>query len=152
MAAAREYTLEGVVAKRRTSAYRPGTRSPDWIKVKVERTGDFVVGGYRPGARALGALLVGVPGPDGLEFRGRVGGGISAASERELLAALGPMIAPGSPFAGILPREDTRGAVWVRPEIVVELRFAERTADRRLRFPRFLRVRTDKGPDEVIDE
>src|SRR5687767_2212839 len=65
MAAAREYTLEGVVAKRRTSAYRPGTRSPDWIKVKVERTGDFVVGGYRPGARALGALLVGVPGPDG---------------------------------------------------------------------------------------
>jgi bifunctional non-homologous end joining protein LigD len=152
MAAARENKLEGVVAKRRTSLYRPGLRSPDWIKVKVEQTGDFVVGGYRPGARALGALLVGVPGPGGLSFRGRVGGGISAASERELLSVLGPLIAPASPFASVLPREDSRGAVWVRPEIVVELKFAERTADRRLRFPRFLQLRTDKGPDEVIDE
>ena len=152
LAAAREYTLEGVVAKRRTSLYRPGTRSPDWIKVKNERTGDFVVGAYRPGARALGALLVGVPGPGGLEFRGRVGGGISAASERELLSVLGPLIAPSSPFADVLPREDSRGAVWVRPEIVVELKFAERTADLRLRFPRFLHLRSDKGPDEVFDE
>lgn len=152
MAAAREYTLEGVVAKRRNSVYRPGARSPDWIKVKNELTGDFVVGAYRPGARALGALLVGVPGPDGLEFRGRVGGGISAASERELLAALAPLLSAGSPFAGILPREDSRGAVWVRPEIVVELKFAERTADRRLRFPRFLRLRSDKAPSEVTDE
>ncbi|WP_203988306.1 non-homologous end-joining DNA ligase [Virgisporangium aurantiacum] len=152
VSAAREYTLEGVVAKRRTSLYRPGTRSPDWIKVKLERTGDLVVGGYRPGARALGALLVGVPGPNGLEFRGRVGGGISAASERELLAVLGPLISPSSPFAADLPREDSRGAVWVRPEIVVELKFSERTADLRLRFPRFLRLRTDKAPDEVFDE
>jgi bifunctional non-homologous end joining protein LigD len=152
MAAAREYTLEGVVAKRRSAPYRPGLRSPDWIKVKVEVTGEFVVGGYRPGARALGALLVGVPGDKGLEFRGRVGGGISAADERELLATLGPLMVSGSPFATELPREDSRGAVWVRPEVVVELKFAERTADRRLRFPRFLRLRTDKGPDEVFDE
>jgi bifunctional non-homologous end joining protein LigD len=153
MAAAREYVLEGVVAKRRTSVYRPGLRSPDWIKVKVEQTGEFVVGGYRPGARALGALLVGVPGSTGgLEFRGRVGGGISAASERELLAALTPLLAPASPFAEEIPREDSRGAVWVRPEVVVELKFAERTVDRRLRFPRFLRLRTDKAPHEVFDE
>ena len=153
MTAAREYNLEGVVAKRRTSQYRPGTRSPDWIKVKVERTGDFVVGGYRPGARALGALLVGVPAPGGgLEFRGRVGGGISAASERQLLGTLAPLREPSSPVVAELPREDSRGAVWVRPEVVVELKFAERTADLRLRFPRFLRLRDDKAPDEVIDE
>jgi len=150
--AAKEYDLEGVVAKRRTGIYRPGTRSPDWIKVKLECTGEFVVGGYRPGARALGALLVGVPTPDGLAFRGRVGGGISAAGERELLAALSPLRAGASPFAGAIPREDSRGAVWVRPEVVVELKFSERTADLRLRFPRFLRLRPDKAPDEVIDE
>jgi bifunctional non-homologous end joining protein LigD len=152
MATAREYVLEGVVAKRRSSVYRPGLRSPDWIKIKVERTGEFVVGGYRPGARALGALLVGVPAAGGLQFRGRVGGGISAASERDLLAALTPLLAPASPFAEEIPREDSRGAVWVRPEVVVELKFAERTADHRLRFPRFLRLRGDKAPGEVFDE
>jgi bifunctional non-homologous end joining protein LigD len=152
MGAAGEYDLEGVVAKRRSSIYRPGARSPDWIKVKRDQTGEFVVGGYRPGARALGALLVGVPGPDGLQFRGRVGGGISAASERELLDALSPLRRTDSPFADAIPREDSRGAVWVRPEVVVELKFAERTAERRLRFPRFLRLRPDKTPDEVIDE
>lgn len=153
LAAAGDYKLEGVVAKRRTSLYRPGTRSPDWVKVKVECIADFVVGGYRPGARALGALLVGVPAPGGgLEFRGRVGGGISAASERLLLATLAPLREASSPFVTELPREDSRGAVWVRPQVVVELKFAERTADLRLRFPRFLRLRDDKGPDEVVDE
>src|SRR5690606_35041702 len=65
MAAAIEHTLEGVVAKRRSSPYRPGTRSPDWVKVKQEETGDFVVGGWRSGARRLGALLVGAPADDG---------------------------------------------------------------------------------------
>jgi bifunctional non-homologous end joining protein LigD len=152
MAAAKEYNLEGVVAKRRSALYRPGTRSPDWVKVKLDHTGEFVVGAYRPGARALGALLVGVPGPDGLEFRGRVGGGISAAAERELLRTLNPLRIDRSPFAGEIAREDSRGAVWVRPEIVVELKFAERTVDRRLRFPRFLRLRPDKSPGEVFDE
>jgi bifunctional non-homologous end joining protein LigD len=152
LAAAREYQLEGVVAKRASGVYRPGTRTPDWVKVKLEQTADFVVGGYRPGARALGALLVGVPGEAGLEFRGRVGGGISAASERELLETLEPLEAVDCPFAGTLPREDSRGAVWVRPEVVVEVRYSERTADRRLRFPRFLRLRPDKDPGEVVDE
>ena len=57
-----------------------------------------------------------------------------------------------SPFAGVVPREDAKGAMWVRPEIVVELRFGERTRDGRLRFPRFSRLRSDKAPDEVVDE
>jgi len=151
-AAAREYRLEGVVAKRTDTPYRPGLRTPEWIKVKLEHTAEFVVGAYRPGARALGSLLVGVPTADGLAFRGRVGGGISAASERELLKVLGPLRATGSPFVDALPREDSRGAIWVRPEAVVELKFSERTVDRRLRFPRFLRLRPDLAPDEVTDE
>jgi bifunctional non-homologous end joining protein LigD len=152
LAASREYRLEGVVAKRLSSTYRAGVRSPDWIKYKADRVGDFVVGGFRPGARELGALLVGVPGPDGLMFRGRVGGGISAASERALLGVLRPLVASAPPFAGAIPREDARGAIWVRPAVVVELRFGERTRDGRLRFPRFLRLRPDKAPDEVVDE
>jgi bifunctional non-homologous end joining protein LigD len=152
-AAARENRLEGVVAKRITAVYTPGLRSPDWIKVKFDQTGDYVIGGWRSGVRKLGGLLVGVPGPDGLAFRGRVGGGIGAASEKELLAVLSPLATPESPFAaGAVPREDARGAHWVSPVRVVEVRYGNRTPDGRLRFPRFLRLRPDKTPDECVED
>lgn len=153
-AAARENNLEGVVAKRLTAAYLPGSRSPDWIKVKFDRTGDYVVGGWRPGVRKLGGLLVGVPGPGGsLKFRGRVGGGIGSAAEAQLLAALAPLASPTSPFPdGEVPREDARGAHWVTPDLVVEVRYGNRTPDGRLRFPRFLRLRPDKSPADCVEE
>jgi bifunctional non-homologous end joining protein LigD len=147
--AAEENAIEGVMAKRLTSVYRPGQRSADWVKVKLDQTAEFVVGGWRPGARALGALLVGVPTNDGLAYRGRVGGGISAASERALLAALRPIETPTSPFATPIPRPDAKDARWVRPELVVELRYGQQTADDRLRFPRFLRLRPDLTAAEV---
>lgn len=151
--AARENSLEGVVAKRDDSVYLPGLRSPDWVKVKFDRTGDYVIGGWRAGARRLGGLLVGVPTPAGLAFRGRVGGGIGAAAERELLTALEPLAQRDSPFvAGAVPREDSRGAHWVRPELMVEVRYGNRTPDGRLRFPRFLRLRYDKSPTECVEE
>ena len=152
-AAAQENHLEGVVAKRLDTPYVPGTRSADWVKVKFDRTGDYVIGGWRSGVRKLGGLLVGVPAPDGLLFRGRVGGGIGAAAERELLSVLGPLAAHDSPFvAGAVPREDARGAHWVRPEQVIEVRYGNRTPDGRLRFPRFLRLRPDKTPAECVEE
>ena len=150
--AAGEHGLEGVVAKRLTATYHPGVRSPDWVKVKLEVTRDFVVGGWRPGARKIGGLLVGVPGPDGrLVYRGRVGGGIGMATERELLAVLEPLRVPDPPFVSPVPREDARGAIWVRPETVVEVKYGQRTPDGRLRFPRLRRLRTDKSAAEVDD-
>lgn len=152
VAAATEHALEGVVAKRLDSRYRPGVRSPDWVKVKRERTGDFVVGGWRPGERELGALLVGEPVPGGLVFRGRVGGGISGTTERPLLAALAPLRTERSPFVPPVGQEETRGTVWVRPELVVEVRYAQRTRDGKLRFPRFLRMRPDKRAEEAADD
>lgn len=147
--AAAKLTLEGVLAKRLGSTYRPGVRSPDWVKVKHERTGDYVIGGWRPGRRALGAVLVGVPGLRGLRYRGRVGGGISAADERELLALLGPLRVADSPFDQPLPRMDAKGAVFTRPELVVEVRYANLTPEGRLRFPRFVRLRPDKSAEEA---
>jgi bifunctional non-homologous end joining protein LigD len=151
VAASRDNALEGVVAKRVGSHYQPGLRSPDWVKVKLEESCEFVVGGWRPGKRALGALLVGVPVADGLTFRGRVGGGISGAAERALLDALSDLSVSQSPFADAVPREDARGAVWVEPRLVVEVKFSHRTRDGRLRFPRFLRIRPDLTPSDVHD-
>jgi bifunctional non-homologous end joining protein LigD len=149
-AAAEEYELEGLMAKRLTSVYRPGSRSPDWIKIKIDRTAEFVVGGWRPGARTLGALFIGVPAPDGrLAYRGRVGGGISGASERALLSALRPLVVERSPFATDIPKLETRGATWVRPELVIEVKYGQQTPDGRLRFPRFLRIRPDRSAAEV---
>jgi bifunctional non-homologous end joining protein LigD len=151
LAAVEENGLEGVVAKRLSSAYRPGIRSADWVKYKAEASAEFVVGGYRPGARPLGALLIGVPGPEGLLFRGRVGGGIKASDERALLELLAPLKTAHSPFATPLAREDSKDATWVRPEKVVEIKYGQRTPDGRLRFPRFLRLRPDRTPEEVAD-
>ncbi|GGM70939.1 ATP-dependent DNA ligase [Dactylosporangium sucinum] len=151
VAASRENRLEGVVAKRTSSLYHPGIRTPDWVKVKLEQSAEFVVGGWRPGKRALGALLVGVPSGEGLAYRGRVGGGISGESEKALLSALQPLAAGGSPFGDTVPREDARGAVWVAPHLVVEVKYSHRTRDGRLRFPRFLRIRPDLSPAEVSD-
>lgn len=152
-AAARENHLEGVMAKRSDSVYLPGHRSPDWVKIKFDRTGDYVIGGWRPGARKLGGMLIGVPTPDGLAFRGRVGGGIGAAAEKDLLSRLAPLATEDSPFApGAVPREDAKNANWVRPELVAEIRYGNQTPDRRLRFPRFLRLRDDKKPAECVDD
>jgi bifunctional non-homologous end joining protein LigD len=149
--AAQELALEGVVAKRLSSTYRPGARSPDWIKIKNDQTGDYVVGGWRAGRRQLGALLVGAVGPEGLTYRGRVGGGISANAERALLARLQTLRAATSPFANAVPRVDSHGATWVRPELVVEVRYGTITRDGRLRFPRYVRLRPDKSPQETVD-
>ena len=173
LAASRDHGLEGVVAKRLTARYRPGIRSADWVKIKFERTDEFVVGGWRPGVRTIGSLLVGaVAGHSGaggqpvlggdelsLVFRGRVGSGISAATERELLAVLRPLVTDASPFRGTIARVDSKGAVWVRPEVIVEVRFDHQTEAGRLRFPRLVRLRPDKHiseylppPDQEVDD
>jgi bifunctional non-homologous end joining protein LigD len=152
LAAVRDLGMEGVVAKRISSAYRPGVRSPDWVKIKCEYTGCYVVGGWRTGRRTLGAVLVGDLEPDGrLRYRGRVGGGISAAVERDLLARLAPLRVARSPFDEALPREDARGASFTTPALVVEVRYGNMTPDGRLRFPRFVRLRPDLTPEDAAD-
>jgi bifunctional non-homologous end joining protein LigD len=154
-AASLENGLEGVVAKRLTGPYRPGLRSPDWRKVKNFRTQSVVVGGWRPGqgrrAGGIGSLLFGVPDDDGqLIFAGHVGTGFSDQDLRDLQRMLTER--PTSPFAGTLPREVTKDAHWVEPDLVGEVAYAVWTSERRLRHPSWRGVRDDLEPDDVVVE
>ncbi|MBN9795904.1 non-homologous end-joining DNA ligase [Pseudonocardia alni] len=147
--------LEGVVAKREDSRYRPGRRSPDWVKIAHRHSQSCVVGGWKPersgAAGRIGALLLGVPGPDGLEFAGRVGSGLAGAAVQELLTAR-LTGAPESPFAQVLPRVDAAGARWCSPTVVAEVAHLGWTAAGRLRQPVFRGIRDDVDAADVRRE
>ncbi len=148
--------LEGVVAKRRASAYRPGARSTDWIKVKAMRTQEVVIGGWLPGQGRLsdtfGALLLGLPEGDGLAYAGKVGTGFDERTRARLYKLLGKLAVDGSPFNGPIDAKDRRNAHYVRPEIVGEVQFGEWTGDGRLRHPSWRGVRPDKAPKDIRRE
>jgi bifunctional non-homologous end joining protein LigD len=143
---------EGLIAKRADAPYTPG-RSKDWLKLKCVWEQEFVVGGYTEpaGSRTdFGALLVGYHEDDRLRYAGKVGTGYSAATLRDLGARLRALEAPTSPFVDARPIP--RGTHWTRPELVAQIGFAEWTNDGRLRQPRFLGLRDDKAPAEVVRE
>lgn len=138
--------LEGIVSKRRGSLYRPGRRSPDWLKFPHRAVESYVVGGWRhetDSTSRIGAVLVGEPTSQGLVFRGRVGSGIAGKEGQRLLGELEPLRADASPFADDVPKVDALGTVWVRPEVVVDIAALGLTPAKRLRQPSFLGVRTD---------
>jgi bifunctional non-homologous end joining protein LigD len=148
--------LEGVVAKRRDSTYRPGRRGPDWVKVKSFHTQEVVIGGWTDGRGeregGLGALLLGIPGDGGLRYVGKVGTGFSERARRELLEDLDPLVVKRSPFDTPLPARETSGAHFVRPSLVGEVAYGEWTPAGRLRHPIWRGMRPDKKPNQVIVE
>ena len=154
--AAREQHLEGVVAKKLDSPYLPGKRSPCWLKVKNMATQEVVIGGWKPGsgrrAGTVGALLLGIPGPNGLQYVGKVGTGFTDAALDDMARILAPLERPLSPFSPELPPADRKDAVWVEPKLVGEVAFSEWTPDSRLRQPSWRGLRPDKSPAEVIRE
>jgi bifunctional non-homologous end joining protein LigD len=148
-AAVTDMGLEGVVAKRVDSPYRAGY-SADWLKVRVDRSSDFAVVGFEPipmaktGFRCLHLAVR--DGAKGLSYTGTVGTGFSQQEMNGIYARLEPArrATPPVPVAGV------KGAVWVEPELVVEVRYKEWTAGGHLRHPVFLRVRDDKTVDECF--
>ena len=147
---------EGVVAKKWDSTYQPGRRSAAWIKDKNWNTQEVVIGGWRRGeggrSSGIGALLVGIPGPDGLEFVGRVGTGFTDKDLAHLKTILSPLHTDASPFDPPLPRAELKAVTFVRPELVGEVRYGERTGDGRLRHPSWRGLRPDKEPSDVTWE
>jgi bifunctional non-homologous end joining protein LigD len=143
---------EGLIAKRADAPYVAG-RSKDWLKLKCVWEQEFVIGGYTDpqGSREdFGALLVGYHEQGSLRYAGKVGIGYTKATLRDLGGRLRTLETSESPFADARPIP--RGAHWTRPELVAQIGFAEWTSDARLRQPRFLGLRDDKSPTEVVRE
>jgi bifunctional non-homologous end joining protein LigD len=143
---------EGLIAKRADAPYARG-RSRDWLKLKCVLEQELVIGGYTDpaGSRTdFGALLVGYYEGDRLRYAGKVGTGYSAKTLRKLGAQLRKLETSGSPFVDARPIP--RGTHWTRPELVAQIGFAEWTGDGRLRQPRFLGLRDDKRPTDVVRE
>ncbi|MGK5547361.1 non-homologous end-joining DNA ligase [Streptomyces sp. URMC 127] len=136
--------FEGVVAKRLSSVYTPGVRSPDWRKTKHVVTIDVVIGGWAEGRGALsglpGAVLAGVEEPGGLRYAGSVGSGLSERERQELARYLSVIPRADPPFSGPV---DVPGAHWVEPRLVAEVVFSGWTASGRLRHPVWHRLRPD---------
>ncbi|MFL5477711.1 MAG: DNA ligase D [Gemmatimonadaceae bacterium] len=150
---ARSEGWEGIIAKRIDSRYEPGNRSRNWLKLKIEFRQEFVVGGYtdpRNSREHIGAILLGYFDQDRFIYAGHTGGGFGRQSLEDMHRRLKPLEIKTSPFSET-PKTNER-AHWVKPQVVVEVKFSEWTADRRLRQPIFLGVRDDKEAREVVVE
>jgi bifunctional non-homologous end joining protein LigD len=143
---------EGLIAKRGDSPYE-SRRSRAWLKFKCVLEQEFVVGGFTEpqGSRSgLGALLIGYYEGEDLVYAGKVGTGFTHATLTELATTLGRLKRRTAPFTkGSLP---SRGVHWVRPTLVAEIGFSEWTEDSQLRHPRYLGLRRDKAPKDVVRE
>lgn len=145
LAATAEQGLEGVMAKRLGSLYLPGKRSPNWRKVKNRVEVEVVIGGFNKGtgnrSSTFGALLVGIPKPDGsLAYAGGVGTGFSQATLETLLGELRKRVTRDCPFVETPPRSHTGEATWVRPELRALIEIAEFTNEGYVRHSSFLKL------------
>ncbi len=147
-----EAGFEGVLAKRLASAYEPGRRSNQWVKVKAVRSEEFYIGGYAQGrgsrADRFGSLLVGTPARAGkLQYAGRVGSGFDERLLNDLKQRFEKLKTDKPPFTEKPPLE--RPTTWLKPKLVAEIQFAEWTPDGHLRAPVFLRLREDVKPKRL---
>jgi len=164
VAAVRAAGLEGVIAKRKDSIYKPGERSRDWVKLKLECQQEFVIGGYRPdGPTGIDALLVGYYDGQDLRFAGKVRAGLVPHVRRELRKKLNPLEIKECPFvnlpdAGVarwgagITVEQMAQMRWTRLKLVAQIRFVEWTSGGRLRHAAFLGLRHDKHAQDVRRE
>ena len=157
---AKELGFEGVLAKRKDSSYEPGKRSGAWVKYKLNRSEEFVIGGYTPGS-PFDALIVGHYHENELHFVSKVRNGFVPRLRREVFTELKPLETAECPFVNLpekkrtqwaLTREEMKNCRWVRPKLVAQVEFTEWTPDGHLRSAAFVGLREDKNPREVARE
>jgi bifunctional non-homologous end joining protein LigD len=155
--------LEGIVAKRTDSRYQSGERSGAWMKLKLDKQQEFVIGGYRPGAHGVDALLVGYYEAKQLRFAGKVRAGFTPHLRRDVVESLRPLSIAECPFVdlpnskasrwgGGVTAEQMAEMTWVKPQLVAQIRFVEFTNDGHLRHAAFLGLRADKLPSDIRRE
>lgn len=163
VAAVREQQLEGIVGKRKNSLYEPGQRSGAWIKHRVNRGQEFVIGGYFPGPNGFDSLIVGYYDGDRLMYAARTRNGFVPASRRQVFSQLKHLVTPTCPFVNLPETKRSRWgqefsaakmkeAVWLRPDAVAQIDFLEWTEGGGLRHSKFVRLRDDKDARSIVKE
>jgi bifunctional non-homologous end joining protein LigD len=149
----KEKGMEGIIAKRKNSLYRPGKRTSDWLKIKARLQQEFVVGGFtapKGSRKYLGAFVLGAYIAGELRYYGYPGSGFSGKGLKEAVEKLKPLFTEKCPFVN--PPNIKEKIQWVRPKLVCEVEYAELTADDQLRQTTFLAWRDDKKAKEVVLE
>ncbi len=150
------HRLEGILSKRAASTYAVGKRTKDWLKVKCLETREFVVAGWTDPERSrtgFGSLVLGeYDAKKKLTHVGRVGTGFNESQLRDLTKRMKALAQEDNPFTPPLKGAAAKGAHWVKPQLVAEVAFTERTRDGILRHPTFRGLREDKSPAEIVGE
>jgi bifunctional non-homologous end joining protein LigD len=163
LSAVREQGLEGIVGKQKDSHYQPGKRSGAWIKYRVNRGQEFVIGGYFPGPHGFDSLIVGYYDGEKLMYVARTRNGFVPVSRRQVFSKLKHLVTPACPFVNLpetrrsrfgeeLNAEKMKKAIWLRPEAVAQIEFLEWTEGDRLRHSKFVGLRDDKAARSVVKE
>ncbi|MCF2446555.1 DNA ligase D [Dyadobacter sp. CY345] len=162
--AAKELGLEGIIAKRSDSLYYPGSRSKDWLKIKINKRQEVVIAGYtrnEGSSKLFSSLLLGVYDDGDFVYVGKVGTGFKDQQQREMLDRFEPLIIKDSPFTELpdynkpsrfRPNPPKAKATWLKPSVVCEVSFTEITADGVFRHPSFESLREDKNAKDVTRE
>jgi ATP-dependent DNA ligase len=152
--------LKGSSAKRKDSSYEPGKRTGAWVKYRVNRAQEFVVGGYTSG-NPFDALIVGYYEGDRLLYAAKVRNGFVPLVRREVASRFQELEIDTCPFANLpekkrtqwaLTREEMKNCVWLKPELVAQIEFTEWTPDNHLRHSKFVGLREDKEAREAVRE
>lgn len=162
--AAEKAGIEGIMAKKADSTYSAGDRSKEWLKVKVERRQEVVIGAFTRNAgtdKLFSALAIGVYEKGVLRYIGKVGTGWSEKKQKEMMQEFEPLITDVCPFdvepdvdepSQFRPRRLGAKPFWLKPELVCEVNIAEITSDGKVRQASFKGMRRDKDPKDVILE
>jgi DNA ligase D-like protein (predicted ligase) len=159
----KEQGFEGLVAKRRTSRYESGRRSGAWLKMRVNRGQEFVIGGYTIGTATFDAIIFGHYEDGRLIYVARTRSGFTPAMRQQLFRKFKALEIPDCPFANLpeersgrwgqgLTRAKMAQCRWLKPELVGQFEFLEWTADNHLRHSKFIGLRADKSAREVRRE